>query len=45
MEYKSRSRYERASNNDKYTYAINGGADDVHDAPIVFHGHATWRTG
>src|SRR4029450_9268992 len=45
MEYESRSRYERATNNDKYTYAINRGADEVHDLPIVFHGHVSWRNG
>src|SRR6266496_1515055 len=45
MNDKSRSRHERTTNNDKYTYAINGGADDVHNVPIGFHGHVSWRNG
>src|SRR5439155_21277906 len=45
MEHESRSCDECATHNDKYTYAIHGGANDVHDVPIVFHGHVSWRNG
>ena len=45
MKDESRSRDERATNNDKYTYAINGGANYVHDVSIEFHGHVSWRNG
>ncbi len=37
MEDESRSCDERATHNDKYTYAIHAGANDVHHVPIVFH--------
>jgi hypothetical protein len=45
MKDKPRSRHERATNNDKYTYPIDAGANDVHDLPIVFHRHVSWRNG
>ena len=45
MKDKPRSRYERATNNDEYTDAIDGGANEVHDLPIVLHGHVRWRNG
>src|SRR5438552_13673691 len=38
MKYKSRSCDQCATHNDKYTYAIDGRANDVHDVPIIFHG-------
>src|SRR5205814_5026669 len=38
MECESRSCDECATHNDKYTYAIDGRANDVHDVPIIFHG-------
>ena len=45
MEYESRSCDECATYNDKYTYAIDAGTNDVHDVPIVFHSHVNWRNG
>ena len=45
MEDEPRSCEEGATNNHKYTYAINAGADDFHDVPKVFHRHVDWRKG
>jgi hypothetical protein len=37
MKHKPRSCNECATHNDKYTYAIHAGANDVHHVPKIFH--------
>ena len=40
---KPNGRQERATNNDKYTYAINASADDFHKVTKIIHSHVSWR--
>ena len=45
MKNEPRRSHDRAAHNDKYPHAVHAGSDDVHDVPIMFHGHVSWRNG